>query len=857
MARRLANNTALMEPLFDVSGKLTTAPCVPALREAVRAWRQDGYAGITGTTRLLLNHWFYTDHRLPTGARFAYHDSQREAIETLIYVYEVAKTRTRKDLLERFAAAGSDLRLSSYDQFARYCTKMATGSGKTKVMSLAVAWHYFNAEREGRDDYARTFLIIAPNVIVFERLKTDFAGGRIFKTDPLIPRSLQVFWNFDCVMRGEGERAATEGLLLLTNVQQLYDARAERAPGEPDVMTAVLGPRPPASLAEPTSFADRIAARDGRLLVIDDEAHHTHDEGSEWNAVVRSLHDRTELAAQLDFSATPRYQKGSIFAWTVSDYPLKQAIIDGVVKRPVKGVATIQEVHSEIASVRYEGFLTAAVARWREYRDALAPSGRKPLLFVMMNSTHDADDVANYLRTKYPGDLGGEQTLVIHTDNSGDVSKKDLDLARRVAREVDDQTSPVNAIVSVLMLREGWDVQNVTVVLGLRPYTSKANILPEQTIGRGLRLMFRGAGSSHGASASYVERVDVIGNKAFLSFVEDLERIEDVEFGTFDVGKDKLQILTIAPQPEKAAYDVAIPMLSPLLQRKRSLADEIAAIDVTAFNTPPLPLKPGDAAEKTFNYEGYDLISLERLFEKTYTIPEPRTAEELIGYYARRIAEDLKLPTQFAALAPKVRDFFAYKAFGQEVDLADPVVIAAMNRNGAHFVVIKAFGNVLRPKLIEQLQPTLHAPPRLLSATPAFPFSRPTAFEAAKCIYNLVPCENEFERTFARFLQDASDVVAFAKLPDQFGFAVEYTDAAANLRLYYPDFVARLENGEHWLLETKGQENVDVAKKDVAAMLWCENATALTGTAWRYCKVGQKDFHALQPADVADLTVLP
>ncbi len=85
--------------LFDLTLYLKTAPCVPALRKLVAEWRNDGYPGVTLTTRTLLNYWFFTDHRLPSGRLFKYHDAQREAIETLIYVYEIAKIRTRKDLL--------------------------------------------------------------------------------------------------------------------------------------------------------------------------------------------------------------------------------------------------------------------------------------------------------------------------------------------------------------------------------------------------------------------------------------------------------------------------------------------------------------------------------------------------------------------------------------------------------------------------------------------------------------------------------------------------------------------------------------------------------------------------------------
>ena len=161
---------------------LKTAPCVPAIRQEVRDWAADGYEGATKTTKTLLNYWFRTDHRLPNGTKFQYYHFQRESIETLIYLYETAQKCRHKDLIETYAQAppgGQQLRLLQYDDYPRYCIKMATGSGKTKVIGLAVAWQYFNAVLEDADAYAKTSLIIAPNVIVFERLRTDFAGGRV------------------------------------------------------------------------------------------------------------------------------------------------------------------------------------------------------------------------------------------------------------------------------------------------------------------------------------------------------------------------------------------------------------------------------------------------------------------------------------------------------------------------------------------------------------------------------------------------------------------------------------------------------------------------------------------------------
>jgi type III restriction enzyme len=832
-----------------LEARVATAPCVPAIREKVTPWRDGGYKGVTDTTRLLLNYWFKTDHRLPTGSKFAYHYFQREAIETLVYLYEVAKVRRHKSLIETFATR-SDLRLLQYDEFARYSVKMATGSGKTKVMSLAVAWQFFNAVAEARDDFAKTFLLIAPNVIVFERLRTDFEGGRIFWTDPVIPPELKIYWgDFQCYMRGDSERAGSLGALYLTNIQQFYE-RAATAVEETVEMTTVLGQKPQAQKLAIEDFDKRIVSRGGPVVVLNDEAHHTHDEESEWNKTIRALHAAVSggVSAQLDFTATPRHSKGQLFTWTVFDYPLKQAIIDNVVKRPLKGVAKgITEQPSHVASTRYEAYLAAGVERWKEYREQLSPLSKRPVLFVMMNDTSDADDVGDWLQKKYPSEFGGDKLLIIHTDKSGEVSKKDLDKARKISREIDDEKSPVNCIVSVLMLREGWDVQSVTVIVGLRPYSSKANILPEQTVGRGLRLMFRGANG-------YIERVDVIGNRKFIEFVEQLEREEDIELETFKIG-DKVHIVIIAPDPQKADKDIPIPVLSPILTRKKSLAEEIAELDVGAFSCPVLPRKQDDAVAKKFRYEGYDIITLQKLIEREYSIPEPQTAEEVIGYYARRIAQDVKLPAQFSALAPKVREFLETKAFGEQVTLSEPAMIKAISSNVAQYVTVKTFVDALRKLVISELQPELLHGGRSLSETPPFPWSRPTIV-ADKSIFNLVPCDNEFEKEFALFLQKADDVDRFAKLPEQFGFAIEYTDSASNLRYYEPDFVVLTTDGTHYIAETKGLEDVNVANKDRAAHLWCENTTKLTGKAWAYVKVLQTAYKQLQPTRFEDLMVL-
>ena len=106
-----------------LQARVTTAPCVPDIRKAVKDWRETKYKGASDTTKALFNYWFLTDHRSPGGGYFQFYYAQREALETLAWLYEVEKVRRHRDLVERFAKVPG-IHVLQYDDFARYAIKM-------------------------------------------------------------------------------------------------------------------------------------------------------------------------------------------------------------------------------------------------------------------------------------------------------------------------------------------------------------------------------------------------------------------------------------------------------------------------------------------------------------------------------------------------------------------------------------------------------------------------------------------------------------------------------------------------------------------------------------------------------------
>ena len=347
----------------------------------------------------------------------------------------------------------------------------------------------------------------------------------------------------------------------------------------------------------------------------------------------------------------------------------------------------------------------------------------------------------------------------------------------------------------------------------------------------------------------YEERVDVIGTDKFMEFVADLENevgpiaTEVINNGT------PIVIVTIHPDyANKGAMDIDIPSISPIYERKTDTREAIAKLDINAIEIANLPFSLEPRDDETFTYLGLDALTDEVEVERIYRLPSPNTCSEVISYYATRIGSETNLPAHFDVIAEKVREFFARRAFGQDVDLDDNELATVLARPAVGYLVVQGFARAIRPLTRQERAPTIASAPSYLSHTEPFPWSRPTC-EASKTIFNLVAADNNFEREFALLLEVAPDVVRFAKLPTKFGFKIQYIANTGNIRHYYPDFVAVDTDGVHYLIETKGQEDTNVANKDRAANLWCQNATQLTGTQWRFVKVAQVAFNDLAGRD--------
>jgi len=275
-------------------------------------------------------YWFEEDHLLPSGEAFRFYFCQREAVETLVYLYEVEQRRDVAELVQAYFESPDLLELEiltstkgtrSFRRYipeigkqaeqelppaglTRYAVKMATGSGKTVVMGLVIAWSLLHRRLEAGSAAADNFLVVAPNVIVYERLREDFTSARVFHQLPIVPPEWKNQFALQVTLRGDAREPASGGNLFLTNIQQIYEDSAPQAPINP--VAVLLGNAPKGNLTTATPMLERVK-RLPNLMVLNDEAHHVHDEDFAWNKTLMALHDNLKarggggLALWLDF----------------------------------------------------------------------------------------------------------------------------------------------------------------------------------------------------------------------------------------------------------------------------------------------------------------------------------------------------------------------------------------------------------------------------------------------------------------------------------------------------------------------------------------------------------------------------
>ena len=395
---------------------------------------------------------------------------------------------------------------------------------------------------------------------------------------------------------------------------------------------------------------------------------------------------------------------------------------------------------------------------------------------------------------------------------------------------MDRADNPTRAIVSVLMLREGWDVKNVTVIVGIRAMTAKAGILPEQAVGRGVRLM-----SPLGPQSGWDEQVDIIGTPGFEAFMLQLEG-EGVAFGALDV-KTKPKITTIAPLDDRReTLDVQLPRLTPALYKS---ADQLASM--TLADIPVRVIDPGSYTDNEVQeYRRIDAITRQEKDRSKLKIPYPTVPQEIIAYWTDQIRLKVRFPGRFNVIAPLVQQYVAGVLFGGPTDWQKRTLLRRLLDPDVGQTLVDAFVEAINRHTIVAQDAESENAPLSVADTDPFPWSGKT-YPGTKTVFNLVACDNDFERQVAEFFDTVPDVAAYTKIVTQMRFSIEYVSATGKLRFYRPDYVVRAADGMY-LVETKGREDADVARKDARAAQWCADATRLTNTPWQYLKIPQDIF---------------
>ena len=908
---------------------------------------------VTPTTASLLNYWFgegFCNERVRN-----FHEGQRQAILNIIYLHEVmgesrvmdAYQNIIPELMDRADLA--QLAKQKY-QMPKYAVKMATGTGKTWVMHALLIWQMLNARHEDVESgrFTQKFLIVAPGLIVYDRLLDAFCGRKKRDEDYRDPQTNDYYMNqevfiperyrdevFSFIQNnvvtkedGIGRKTTGEGLIALTN-WHLFENQMEENEQEDDaddsntvtpseIINDLLPIRPGKSAGNDLGMLDRrtlggteleylVGLKD--LMVINDEAHHIHEikrngetEEVEWQKGLNAISTtKGNRFIQVDFSATPFDTKGTgdkqvklYFPHIIVDFDLPMAMKQGLVKLLL--LDRRQEL-TELEKLDYnaerdeqgrvvglsEGqrmMLRAGLTKLNKLEDEFlkVDAAKNPKMLIVCQDTMVSPFVEEFLKSE---GLEDDDVVTIDSNKQGEVKDEEWQEIKKKLFDIDRYKSP-KVVISVLMLREGFDVNNICVLVPLR--SSQAPILLEQLVGRGLRLMWREPDyidikrddrlrvlKMHQSPRTYIDTLSIVEHPAFIKFYDDLQKqgLVAVDEGDVGTGGATGDILTVGLRDDYEKYDFQWPIIL------HDAIEELDESEIHLDDLQPFTMYPLALLRKFLAKDGETFVSQESLTKTTFgKYKVTANLFNATGYneYLQKLLRIVTLRFENC----RRQGFPTIQVNGaQTVQVMDWYIrtkLFAAPFNPFHendWKILLAKDGIVTQHIVEQFAVAIYKMQNRLTAIEAEVSNRcfsslrvikmreTCSMEVQKCIYPRLGYPSHgggLEKAFIKFLDKDAEVERFLKINESgHSFAIIfYVRKDGLMATYHPDFIVATAE-KIYLIETKGDDKINdanVRQKQTATVEWIKKINALKPSdrmnrIWEYALVGESVFYSL------------
>ena len=920
---------------------------------------------VTPITKDLLRYWFapaFADIR-----PYNFHNGQRQAILNVIYAHEILRVENVFNMYEMvdenlLAELGtSEVRADKYN-YPKYAVKMATGTGKTWVMSALLIWQYLNAKYENTPSgrYSKNFLIVAPGLIVYERLldaylgKINENGERESETSDFyryqklfIPQAykdtLFGFIQNNVVQKTEiGKKVTGDGMIAITNWHLLAGDEEEPenedddSPLNPAAVVKDLFPITPG-----TTAGHSLESLDSRyfsgseieylanlknIVVFNDEAHHIHgskingeDTEVKWQqSLSRIAANKGSRYMQVDFSATPYEETGSVknrkkhyFPHIVVDFDLKTAIQQGLVKTIVidkrNQIASQDLGKLDFRAIRENSkviglsdgqkvMLRAGLQKLKILENQFlkyADEKKYPKMLVMCQDTKVSPFVVDYLMN-YEG-LEEDDILQIDSDQKGNIPEKDWEKIKQKLFNIDSLPKP-KVIVSVLMLREGFDVNNICVIVPLR--ANSASILLEQTVGRGLRLMWREPEYEEIKKenrirlfqeklepSNYFDILSIVEHPAFIDFYNDLIADGVVgEVGEMQDNKNSIvgDIITVDLKSDYKKYDLFFPII--IKDKEETIRHSTLSVDkMESYHTYSFNTLKKFASQKDDIFYSEEQIAHTRFGD--YYVPaqvfDAKSYNDFISKIVVAISSSLErvgkheksypfMQINTAELAAGIDTYIRTKLFGRPFNPFEDnnwrILLLRKSLIVEHIIKevskeVYKMQNNFEVKDAEVLK-------KYFSEIGSMKMRENYSLEVSKSIYDRLPFpsnKGQYEKAFMEYCDSNSQVEAFIKIKENYhDFAyLNYIRDDGMISRYFPDFMVKLKN-KIYLVETKAQKDLDnanVCSKQTATLDWLKKINELKpndrmNCHWEYAIVSDSLFYQFKANGASIIDIL-